>query len=231
VRGLISDSFGRDARAACSTMTLHGTTLPPPEADQARGMPQEMRPMSKHALSTVLLVLAMIATPGCGGDDPPARETLADLEFPAFIDTITSETQTVRFSDYFAENRPGTRIIMINAAAGWCVPCMREAAALAELAAEYEPRGVAILTAVFQDQNGDPADADFVRAWCDSFELPVPVLIDTEFQTGVYFDAATMPANMFVDAETHEILQIATGAETGDDPLREYRELLDHYLQ
>jgi thiol-disulfide isomerase/thioredoxin len=179
-----------------------------------------------------LAMLPVLALPGCGGgDDPPPREMIADMECLAFVDADTTEPRTLRLSDYFAENRPGTRIIMINAAAGWCVPCMREAAALNALAAEYEPRGVAILTAVFQDQNGDPADAEFVRAWVDSFELTVPALIDSDFQTSVYFDVNTMPANMFVDAETREILQIATGAETGDDPLREYRELLDYYLQ
>jgi hypothetical protein len=35
---------------------------------------------------------------------------------------------------------------------------------------------------------------------------------------------------MFVDAETSEILVVATGAEQGADPLRAYRELLDSYL-
>jgi hypothetical protein len=40
-----------------------------------------------------------------------------------------------------------------------------------------------------------------------------------------------MPANMFVDAQTLEILTIATGADTGADPLKEYRELLDFYLE
>jgi thiol-disulfide isomerase/thioredoxin len=184
------------------------------------------------AMPATLVTLAMFATPGCGGgDDPPSGEMIADMEFLAFVDGDTTEPRTLLLSDYFAENRPGTRIIMINAAAGWCAPCVREAMALPELAAEYEPRGVAILTAVFQDQNGDPADAEFVRAWIQTCNLTVPVLIDTEFQTSAYFDVNTMPANMFVDAETREILQIATGAETGDDPLREYRELLDYYLQ
>jgi hypothetical protein len=36
---------------------------------------------------------------------------------------------------------------------------------------------------------------------------------------------------MFVDAETLEILKVATGAGTGDDAMQEYRELLDYYLQ
>lgn len=185
-------------------------------------------------VNRALMVAAVVAVAtGCGATSEPSDlDTLDDMEFLAFVAPAPDDApRTIRLSDYYAENRPGTRIIMINAAAGWCVPCMREAAAMSEFAAAYEPRGVAVLTAVFQDQNGDPADAAFVRAWVESFELTVPALIDSTFQMSAYFDVNTMPANMFVDAETLEILQIATGAETGDDPLREYRELLDYYLQ
>lgn len=174
---------------------------------------------------------------GCGGDDTAEPETLEDMALLAFVDDdadgacCNQEPRTVRLSDYFASNRPGTRIIMLNAAAGWCGPCMREAAALPAFAAAYEPRGVAVLTAVFQDQNGSPADSEFARTWAETFSLTTPTLIDTSFQTSRYFDVNTMPANMFVDAETLEILAIATGAETGDDPMQVYRELLDYYLQ
>lgn len=179
----------------------------------------------------LMVMLAVVGGIGCGsGDDTADVEVLEDMEFSAFIGT-EAEPLTIRLSDYYAESRPGTRILMINAAAGWCAPCMREAAALSEFAADYEPRGVVVLTAVFQDQNGDPADTEFVRSWVETFELSVPTLIDSSFQTGVYFDANTMPANMFVDAETLEILTLAAGAETGDDPMQEYRELLDYYLQ
>ena len=56
------------------------------------------------------------------------------------------------------------------------------------------------------------------------------MLIDATFATGRWFDVGTMPANMFVDARTGEILEIATGAETDADPMKVYRDLLDHYL-
>lgn len=183
-----------------------------------------------HDMSWVLLV-SVLAVGACSGDDDPA-EQVTDMEFSAFLGGDTEgEPVPVRLSDWFADNAPGTRILMINAAAGWCVPCMREAEAMTDFAAEYQPRGVAVVTAVFQDQNGDPAEREFVKTWVDAFVLTLPALIDTEFQTGAWFDANTMPANMFVDAETREILTIAHGTEVGDDPMQEYRELLDHYLE
>ena len=188
----------------------------------------------------VLGLVASAALAACGGDgdggdandgDGQAGETIDDLEFSAFLDGDTaSEPVTVSLGDYTAAQRPGTRIMMINAAAGWCAPCMREGEAMPEFAAEYEPRGVAVLVAVFEDQNGDPADREFVKAWVDTFELTVPVLIDTSFQMAAYVDVNVMPVNIFVDAETREILAVAQGAETGDDPMQEYRELLDFYL-
>lgn len=195
--------------------------------------------LSLLARCALLAVVAGMAGSGCGGGggDTPPSETLEDMEFEAFVDSdgdgacCNEEPRTIRLSDYYAENRPGTRIIMINAAAGWCGPCQREAAELSEFAAAYEPRGVVVLTAVFQDQNGAPADAAFAKTWAETFELSTPTLIDTSFQTGRYFDVNTMPANMFVDAETLEILEIATGAEPGDDPMQVYRELLDFYLE
>lgn len=181
--------------------------------------------------STLLAVAALAAA--CGGaDDGGAGEQVTDMEFSAFVGGDTAgEPEVVHLADWFADRAPGTRIIMLNAAAGWCVPCMREAEAMPAFAAEYQPRGVAILTAVFQDQNGDPADAEFVKTWVDAFQLEVPALIDSEFQTSAWFDVNTLPANLFADAETREILTIAHGAEAGDDPMQEYRALLDHYLE
>ncbi|HKE16758.1 MAG TPA: hypothetical protein VKB80_17915, partial [Kofleriaceae bacterium] len=67
--------------------------------------------------------------------------------------------------------------------------------------------------------------------WVDTFGLAVPALIDESFQIGAYVDVNVMPTNIFADAATGEILEIARGAATGDDPMQEYRELLDFYLE
>jgi thiol-disulfide isomerase/thioredoxin len=184
-------------------------------------------------------VLAAVVGVGLGagcGETGDAGSTIVDMELSALVDTNGNGTchddavTTARLSDYLAARRPGTRVLMVNAAAGWCEPCQREAAALPAFQAEYGPRGVAILTAVFQDPAGAPCDEAFARLWAQTFSLPFPVLIDTQFQTGAYFQANVMPANLFVDAETGEILLIATGAEPGADPLRAYRDFLDSHL-
>lgn len=189
-------------------------------------------------ISILIATAAIIITgPGCGGGgDDSGGEQAQDLQFTALVDndgdglSHNDMPVTINLSDYFAENQPGMRAILVNAAAGWCDPCAREAGALPDFVAEFQPQGVAVLSAVFQDQNGDPCDETFARLWAETFSLTNPVLIDTEFQTSIYFDAMTMPANMIIDAETREILFIATGADTGPDPLREYREFLEAFL-
>src|SRR5262249_52769904 len=106
-----------------------------------------------------------------------------------------------------------------------------EAGKLTDLADEYGPRGVAILTAVFQKEDASAADESFTRLWAETFGLSIPTLIDSEFVTKRYFEVNTLPANMFVDAKSGEILTVATGAKPGDDPLAEYRAWLDDYLR
>jgi hypothetical protein len=185
-----------------------------------------------------ILVVAVAATAwvGCGGGTSE-RPKVEDLELLAFVDSnadglsFNDEPRLIHLSDYEARNRPGTRIIMINAAAGWCGPCTREASAMADFAATYEPQGVAILTAVIQNQSGDPADRTFTQLWAETYRLSVPTIIDSAFATQKYFDLGAMPVNMFVDAKTNEILKVATGAETGSDPMKGYRDLLDYYLR
>jgi hypothetical protein len=174
---------------------------------------------------------------GCDGTTPPPTPTMIeDMEFSAYVDrdgdglSGNDAPTQLRFSDYFASNSPGTKIIMVNASAGWCTSCMREAEALPFFLDDYQPRGVVVLTAIFQDQNGMPADAEFTKIWADTFMLSIPVLIDSTFATNKYFDASAMPTSMFVDAETLEILAITSGVEPGNDPLKAFRALLDSYL-
>lgn len=188
------------------------------------------------AVVSLGLGLGLGSGTGCTGDGQSGA-VLVDMELPALVDangnglSHDDAVTTARLSDYLAARRPGTRVLMVNAAAGWCEPCQREAAALPAFQAEYGPRGVAIVTAVFQNPSGAPCDEAFARLWAQTFSLPVPVLIDTQFQTGAYFQASVMPANLFVDAETGEILLSATGAEPGADPLRAYRDFLDAHLE
>jgi len=172
----------------------------------------------------------------CGGGISAEMSTIEDTQFLAFVDddgdglSANNEPRLIRFSDYSAKKRPGTKVIMVNAAAGWCGPCMHEASKLSEFAAIYAPKGVAVLTAVFQKGNATAADVEFTKLWAQTFRLSIPTIVDSTFATGKYFDVNTLPANLFINAATAQVLTVATGAKPGNDPMKEYRDLLDHYL-
>lgn len=192
----------------------------------------------KRILILAIPLMLCALSQGCSSRAAePGGDVLADAELLAFVDdngngsSADDPPRTVHFSDFFERNRPGTRLIMINAAAGWCGPCMHEAGELNKLAGTYGPRGVAVLTAVFQKGDASPADETFTKLWAETFSLSIPALVDSNFVTGKYFDANSLPENMFVDAVSGKILLIATGAKPGDDPLVEYRAWLDNQLQ
>jgi thiol-disulfide isomerase/thioredoxin len=190
------------------------------------------------AAGAVAVLVGAVSLLGCGSNQGAAEQTmLEDASFLGFVDdngdgrSFDDAPRNVHFSDFFAKNRPGTRIIMLNAAAGWCGPCMHEAAELTELSTAYSPKGLLIVTAVFQKDDATASDEAFTRLWAETFKLSVPTLVDSSFLTRKYFDVNTLPANMFIDAESTEIITVATGAKPGDDPLAEYRAWLNDRLK
>ena len=194
--------------------------------------------LAVHAVSGVIVAVCAAALSGCAGSGGSAEgQVLDDASFLGFVDddgngkSFDDAPRTVALSDFFAKNRPGTRVIMLNAAAGWCGPCMHEAAKLTELATEYNPKGVVVVTAVFQKDDATASDEAFTKLRAETFQRSIPTLVDSSFVTKKYFDVNTLPANMFVDAETGRILTVATGAKPGDDPLAEYRAWLDDRLK
>lgn len=185
----------------------------------------------------LLFVLALVAA-GCSGSSPkPVGELVGDAEFLALVDgadpgdaTDDDDPQLVHLSDFSAANRPGTKLIMLVAAAGWCGPCQSEAAALSAFAADYADRGVVVVSAIIQDAESRPADVEFARVWAHEFSLTIPLLIDSKFQTASYIDLNAMPSSAIIDATTLSIRKTVVGADTGTDPLGKYRALLDHEL-
>jgi hypothetical protein len=77
--------------------------------------------------------------------------------------------------------------------------------------AEYAPRGLVILSALFQDERADPADLSDLTAWVETFDVPFPMVLDPAYQLGAYASAETAPLNLVLDARTMRIVEKYVG--------------------
>ncbi|HEY3496684.1 MAG TPA: redoxin domain-containing protein [Polyangiaceae bacterium] len=141
---------------------------------------------------------------------------LADATFPGWRAPLTSEhtedaLTDIAFSDYHDPDGSRYELLLVNTAALWCSVCQSEHQTLPERHAEYSDRGVVLVSALFQDEGGDPADLNDLKRWVERFDVPFPMLLDADFQLGIYATAETAPLNLLVDARSMRILEKFVG--------------------
>jgi len=138
-------------------------------------------------------------------------EIAYDAKFRGWLTPLTAHTpdalEDVALADYYDPAGRKYELLLVNTAAIWCSVCQSEHQTLPERYAEYSPRGLALVSALFQDEAGEPADLDDLELWVRRFNPPYPMLLDPDFQLGVYATAETAPLNLLVDARTMQILE------------------------
>jgi len=159
----------------------------------------------------------LLATGGCNSPNYPngpfgteEGDTLADACFQGFrnpqLGHSESALQPIAFADYYDPNgSKGVQLILINTAAVWCSACRSEHAGLNEKNAEYGPRGVRILSTLFQDARRDPASFNDLSTWVQTFSSDYAMVLDPDYQLGSFASAETAPLNLVIDARTMKI--------------------------
>ncbi len=115
---------------------------------------------------------------------------------------------TVKLSSLY---KSGKKVLVISSAAEWCGACKQEAWALKSFYTEYAPQGLEIWYLLFEDKNSKPVDVASWQRWMNQINPNYPTLMDSDFQTGLYFQAAATPMNMVVDLSTMKITFLVTG--------------------
>jgi hypothetical protein len=158
----------------------------------------------------------------CGDGNYPSgpygnakSDTIRNLRFPqGWMDPAgegydTEELRQISLEDFHnADDPSGFKLILLNSSALWCQACKVEHRTLSE---EYEHRrddGFVVVSALFQNGSGDPAEVTDLVAWTTTFESTYPMAIDPEGQFGT---ADTAPLNYVIDAQTMKILRIFVG--------------------
>lgn len=161
------------------------------------------------------------AGPYCKNKDGcVAGATIEDFEFgqgwldPAAAGYDIAQLAPIRLSDFHdPDGSKNVALLLLNTAAFWCGACQSEHGgtstipSLSERYDEYRPRGLEILSLVFQDAQSQPASEADLAAWAKKFETRFPLARDPEYQMGRYAASDTAPLNLLVDATTMVIVE------------------------
>jgi hypothetical protein len=156
----------------------------------------------------------LLATGGCNSPDYPngpfgteEGDTLADACFQGYRNPAkASSLETIAFADYYdPTGSKGYQTILINTAAVWCSACRSEHEGLPAKNQAYGPRGLRILSTLFQDARRDPASVADLDTWVKVFSSDYAMVLDPDYQLGSFASAETAPLNLVIDARTMKI--------------------------
>jgi hypothetical protein len=120
--------------------------------------------------------------------------------------------ETVALSDYYdPAGSKGVSLLLLNTAAIWCSACVSEHRTLPDRQRELGPRGLVILSTLFQDAERDPASLEDVERWIAKFGTNFPMVADPDLALGAYASPDSAPLNMLVDPRTMQILRKYVG--------------------
>lgn len=140
-----------------------------------------------------------------------AGDTMQDFTVTGYVtngDGVTDEPMAIKLSE-FAKN--GYKIILFNAAAGWCQPCQQETTAFKSLAAKYPDLG--IYQVLFDNiQPGQVPTLKFLNSWVKLLKPAGVIGIDPERNVMPINTEGSTPLNMIIDAKTMKILKKFNGA-------------------
>lgn len=155
---------------------------------------------------------------GGGGDYPSGPfgtdtgSVVQDANFSGWMNPsavgFQGDFETVSFADFYdPDGSKGNEIILINTAAVWCSACKDEHQDLPEFYEKNAERGFVVVSLLFQDARGEPADRSDLELWTEVNETNFPMALDPDFKMGAYASAETAPLNLIVDARNMVILE------------------------
>ncbi|MBN2385049.1 TlpA family protein disulfide reductase [bacterium] len=124
--------------------------------------------------------------------NPPEGKDVGDL---AYNFTLNDRNETPHeLWSYWG------KVILLDISAMWCGPCKTEASKAEALYQQYKDQGLMILSVLFEDLQGNPANAADCATWADKYGLTFPVLYDNNRQVWNLFNTeGYIPLNLVMD--------------------------------
>jgi hypothetical protein len=120
---------------------------------------------------------------------------------------------TIRLADYYNPNEDPDKpvVLLLNASAGWCPVCKEEAKQSMIHYAHWKAKGVEFMTAIFENDDAQPAEFTDIENWGMRHALEYPLVLDPKLTLGVFFNKSASPFNMIVDLRTMRIVFTTEG--------------------
>lgn len=150
-------------------------------------------------------------------------DVVADATFFGYPSVDQKVLTPIALHDFYdPDGSKGNKLIFFSAGAVWCPPCNAETEGLAQGEGGSPPsvyedekgKGVVFFQDLYEGANqktGAPATESDLAEWVDSYQIPFWVVIDPKKKMEPYFDVATIPFSMVIDARTMKILETTTG--------------------
>jgi thiol-disulfide isomerase/thioredoxin len=141
----------------------------------------------------IAVLVAVMALAGCtrsggGGSSSDASTSVRAVDEP--LPTLSGQSldgHELSSADYAGE------VLVVNAWASWCEPCILEQPELVQVAKRYASRGVAFLGLDHMDQDAA------AQAWVESYHVPYPSIADPSGTFAASLDYVGLPDTYVVD--------------------------------
>jgi hypothetical protein len=135
---------------------------------------------------------------------------------PVLVDHDLDALETISLADFHDPSGSERVLLIANTAAVWCNPCRVEHSTLPQHYTQFSPRGVRLLSALFQNASGDPATLQTLQTWTQTYDSNYPMVVDPEYQLGPYASSAAPPLNLVIDTRTMTILKRSSVSDLWD---------------
>jgi thiol-disulfide isomerase/thioredoxin len=144
-----------------------------------------------RAARWVAIAVAVLALAGCtrtAEDSTDASTSVRAVDEP--LPTLSGQSldgQALSTDDYAG------KVLVLNAWASWCTPCLLEQPELVDVAKRYASRGVRFLGIDHMDQDAA------AQAWVESYSVPYPSIADPTGKFAASLDYVGLPDTYVVD--------------------------------
>lgn len=113
----------------------------------------------------------------------------------------TSFTETNNQGAEFTLESLRGSVILVNFSTMWCAPCRQEASQLMELYNTYKERGLEIVQCIYQDEDGNPSDANDIGRWIQEYGITYMVVTDPDRSSVNTYNFSSIPFNFIIDRD------------------------------